>query len=144
MVGGVCAVLHGAPVATFDLDLVHSRAADNLERLLAALGELEAEYRTPGPPGRRPDRSHLASAGHLLLMTRHGPLDLLGAIGHGHDYFALLSRSVEMEVGGGVVVRVLDLPSLIQVKEQTGGEKDRAALATLRRTLEESRKRERD
>ena len=34
VVGGVCAVLHGAPVATFDLDLVHNRALDNLERLI--------------------------------------------------------------------------------------------------------------
>jgi hypothetical protein len=25
VIGGVCAVLHGAPVTTFDLDLVHSR-----------------------------------------------------------------------------------------------------------------------
>jgi hypothetical protein len=33
VVGGVCTVLHGAPVYTFDLDLVHSRAPDNLERL---------------------------------------------------------------------------------------------------------------
>ena len=37
VVGGVCAVLHGAPVTTFDLDLVHSRSADNLARLMSAL-----------------------------------------------------------------------------------------------------------
>jgi hypothetical protein len=29
VVGGVCAVLQGAPISTFDLDLVHSRASDN-------------------------------------------------------------------------------------------------------------------
>ena len=39
IVGGVCAVLHGAPVTTFDLDLVHSRSQDNLNRLLSALEE---------------------------------------------------------------------------------------------------------
>lgn len=32
VVGGVCAVLHGAPVATFDLDVVHSRQLENLHR----------------------------------------------------------------------------------------------------------------
>ena len=32
IVGGVCAVLHGAPLATFDLDVVHSREPDNLTR----------------------------------------------------------------------------------------------------------------
>jgi hypothetical protein len=29
VVGGVCAVIHGAPVATFDLDMVHSRSQDS-------------------------------------------------------------------------------------------------------------------
>ena len=37
VVGGVAAVLRGAPVSTFDLDLVHSTAPDNIGRLLAAL-----------------------------------------------------------------------------------------------------------
>jgi len=30
IVGGICAVLHGAPVTTFDLDIVHSRSPENL------------------------------------------------------------------------------------------------------------------
>ena len=33
VVGGVCAVLIGAPIATFDVDIVHSRTDENLERL---------------------------------------------------------------------------------------------------------------
>ncbi len=36
---------------------------------------------------------------------------------------------------------VLDLETLIAVKEEVGGEKDRAMLPVLRRTLEESRRR---
>src|SRR5947209_8781826 len=80
VVGGVCAVLNGAPVNTFDLDLVHSRAADNLDRLLAALQDLNAIYRGQGCRVIRPTLSYLASPGHQLLMTRLGPLDLLGTI----------------------------------------------------------------
>jgi hypothetical protein len=38
-------------------------------------------------------------------------------------------------------IRVLDLETLIAVKEELAGEKDRAALPILRRTLEEKRKR---
>ena len=30
VVGGVCAILHGAPVATFDLEVVHARNAANV------------------------------------------------------------------------------------------------------------------
>src|SRR5208337_4293546 len=77
IVGGVCAVLHGAPLATFDLDVVHSREPDNLARLMAALDELDAPYRIHGRHHRKPGASPLASAGHQLLMTRFGPLDLL-------------------------------------------------------------------
>jgi hypothetical protein len=36
VVGGVCAVLHGAPVATFDLDVVHSQDSANIRRLLSS------------------------------------------------------------------------------------------------------------
>ena len=36
VVGGVSAVLNGAPISTFDLDIVHSRAPENIDRLLQA------------------------------------------------------------------------------------------------------------
>ncbi|MEK7408096.1 MAG: hypothetical protein AAB225_23740, partial [Acidobacteriota bacterium] len=85
----------------------------------------------------KPGPSHLSSPGHQLMMTRYGPLDLLGAVGKGHDYARLLDHAVEMRAGAGVRIRVLDLATLIQVKEETAGEKDRAILPILRRTLEE-------
>jgi len=43
--GGISAVPHGAPVTTLDLDLLHSRSPDNINRLLLALKEIEACYR---------------------------------------------------------------------------------------------------
>jgi hypothetical protein len=64
-------------------------------------------------------------------------------IGRGDEYDDLLPHSVEMDVGDGVVVRVLDLETLIRTKEEVAAEKDQAVLPLLRRTLEEkSRKRE--
>lgn len=73
-------------------------------------------------------------------MTCFGPLDLLGVIGSGDDYPKLLSQSCEMEISNKLKVRVLTLSALIKTKEETGGEKDRAVLPTLRRTLEEKSK----
>lgn len=140
IVGGVAAVLHGAPTSTFDLDVVHRRDPDNIDQLLKALAVLEARYRTPGRAARKPDRSHLSSPGHQLLMTRAGPLDLLGAIGQGLGYDELIRNAVEMPVGRGLKVHVLGLPALIRAKEELGHEKDRAVLAVLRRTLEEKGK----
>jgi len=69
VVGGVAAALNGAPLTTFDLDVVHSREAGNVERLLAALEDLRARSRLHGESEVKPDRSHLSSAGHQLLMT---------------------------------------------------------------------------
>jgi len=136
VVGGVCGVLHGAGIATFDLDVVHSRTPENVERLLAALDELDACYRGQGTRRIRPQASHLLSSGHQLLMTRWGPLDLLGVIGAGLAFDDLLSQTVEMGIEPGVRVRVLNLETLIRIKEELGHEKDRAVLAILRRTLE--------
>ncbi len=140
VVGGVAAVLDGAPVNTFDVDIVHSRDPENLTRLLAALQELDARYRHR--PEFRPDESHLAATGHQLLLTRFGPLDVLGAIGGGWTYADLLPRSQLMEVAPGLAVRVLDLETIIQIKEEVGGEKDLAVLPVLRRTLAEIRRRQ--
>jgi hypothetical protein len=133
----VSGVLQGAPIATFDLDVVHARDPGNIERLLTALEILEAHYRFPGAEQKKPERSHLLSSGHQLLMTRAGPLDLLGTIGHGHSYDDLIGQTIELEIEKGLQVRVLKLETLIKVKEETAGEKDKAALLILRRTLQE-------
>jgi len=137
VVGGVCGVLHGAPLNTFDLDVVHSREPENIDRLLAALKSLRARYRTPGKRSMAPQKSHLASRGHQLLMTDAGALDLLGSIGHDHVYQDLLQETQKIQVRQGLRVRMLTLPALIRIKEETATEKDKLALMILRRTLEE-------
>ena len=86
IVGGVAAVLQGAPINTFDLDIVHSTDPANVSRVLAALDEFDAIYRAQPDLRLRPTASHLSSAGHQLLLTRLGPLDLLGSIGNGRTY----------------------------------------------------------
>lgn len=45
MVEGMAGALQGAPVHTQDIDIVHARTAENIERLLAALRELDAWFR---------------------------------------------------------------------------------------------------
>jgi len=137
--GGVSAVLQGAPINTFDLDIVHCRSEDNIHRMLDALVRMEAHYRMN--PELRPDASHLSSPGHQLLMTRYGPLDLLGILDPGLDYTQLLDQSVLMDLSDGLRVRVLALEALIRSKESAGREKDHAVLPILRRTLEEQRRR---
>jgi len=137
VVGDVAAVLEGAPISTFDLDVVHSRTVDNVQRLLMALEVLDAHYRMQPERRIRPAASHLLSACHQLLMTRYGPLDVLGEIGQSHGYQELVEHVNEMQAGPGLPIRVLRLAKLIEVKSETAGEKDIATLPILRKTLEE-------
>jgi predicted nucleotidyltransferase len=138
VVGGVSAVLQGAPLMTFDVDVVHSRDPQNIDRLLAALTSLDAFYRLGAARRLRPGPSHLSSPGHQLLATQLGPLDLLGTVGEDRDYNSLLPHTLEVELEE-VRVRVLNLETLIQLKEQAGRDKDLAVLPVLRQTLEQSR-----
>jgi predicted nucleotidyltransferase len=140
LVGGLAAVLNGAPVNTFDVDVVHSRDPANIDRLLGVLDTLQAIFRMQPERRLKPNASHLASSGHLNLVTRFGPLDLLGTIGRDSGYEELLPHSTELEIGDGLRIRVLDLETLIAIKEELGGDKDRAVLPILRRTLEEKRR----
>jgi len=142
VVGAVSAVLQGAPVVTFDVDVVHRRTPDNVRRLLAALRDIDARYR--GDPRRLvPTEAHLMGPGHQLLDTRLGDLDVLGTIEEQTTYEDLIADTIEMDLGG-VVVRVLELSRLIRAKEAAARPKDFAALPVLRATLEEVRKRSRE
>lgn len=81
----------------------------------------------------------MSSPGHQLLLTRFGPLDLLGAIGKGRTYADLIAHATTMKIGA-LDLPVLDLETQIAVKEEISGEKDLAILPLLRRTLELIRK----
>ncbi len=135
LVGGVAGVLHGAPVNTFDVDIVQRRTPENISRLLHSLDLLEARYRHSPDRHLRPGESHLLSPGHQLLMTRFGPLDVLGMIGNNHDYDELIGSAVHMELGSGLIMNVVSLPMLIQTKEEVGQSKDQASLEILKETL---------
>ena len=135
LVGGLSAVVNGVPVHTYDVDVVHSRDASNVNRLIAFLDSVEAVYRMQPERQLKPNRSHLSSPGHQNLITRYGPLDLLGTVGENLGYEELLPHSTQMLISEGIRIRVLNLETLIQLKEQLGGEKDQAMLPILRQTL---------
>src|SRR5579875_3595103 len=140
LVGGLAAVLQGAPVQTYDVDAVYSRSDQNVQRLVEVLNSIDAMFRIQ--PERRlwPNASHLKGSGHLHLSTRFGPLDLLATIGEGLAYEDLLPHSQEMLITEAVRIRVLGLDQIIAVKEKLGNEKDAAVLPILRNTLREAKK----
>jgi hypothetical protein len=133
VVGGVAAVLQGAPVTTFDIDALVKVDADNADRLLAALAALQARYREHDTEVR-PTREDILTGGHLLLMTNSGPLDVLGFIGQGKRYEDVADAIATIDVDG-LPVRVLSLEALIEDKRALGRDKDQAALRLLESVL---------
>lgn len=134
VVGGMAGVLLGAPIVTADVDIVHRRSADNVARLIALLHELGAFVRSD-LAGRKlvPTEAHLTGRGHINLMTRLGPLDVLCEVGDSLGYDELI-QDVERVVVGDLELRVLSLPKLIEVKTAAGRPKDRWAIPILMAT----------
>lgn len=140
VVEDLAATLQGVDVDTLDVDIVPASNEENLSKLLSVLDSMGAIFRIQPSRRLKPDMSHLRSRGHKNLITKFGFLDVLGAIGSGLTYDDLLPHTNEMEIGDGVRVRVLDLPTIIAIKEALGTEKDLAVLPLLRRTLQEKQR----
>lgn len=138
VIGRAAAALHGSPQITLDVDVIRSRTPQSIDLWLPILADLDAWFRhDPADRRLRPNESHLEGKGALLLSTRLGPLDLLGALNDGRGYAELLPHTDLFDIGGAEV-RVLDLQALIEVKAAAGREKDKLAvshlLALVRRT----------
>lgn len=141
VVGGLAAVIGGAPVVTRDVDVLRRRSPSEVDRWLAALSELEAIFR--GDARRlRPNASHLVGPGHLLLTTRFGVLDVLGTIEEETTYDDVLESSDAIDIGG-FSVRVLRLERLLEVKRKLRRPKDQLMVLQIEATLDERRKAER-
>jgi hypothetical protein len=135
VVGGVAAILEGAPMTTLDLDVVVRVDDDNLARLSALLTELEARYRDPAGRLILPTLDRLRTTRVNLLETKLGPLDVMHFVGADWGYEDVLARAHPREIEE-LKVRVLDLAGVIETKEAAGREKDKAMLPLLRRTLD--------
>ncbi|MBL9040404.1 MAG: hypothetical protein JNM83_02320 [Myxococcales bacterium] len=141
VVGGCAAVLQEVPIATFDVDIVHRRTPENIERLMTVLGELDA-YFWPDLARRKlpPRASDLAGRGHVLLTTRLGRLDVLCELTGERGYAELLPHTAELDADE-LHLRVLDLPMLARVKAEAGRPKDLLAVPMIIAAYEERKKR---
>jgi hypothetical protein len=142
IVGGVAAHFYGASYATKDMDVVYARTPENISRAIAALKEMDTIFRDFA--GRRiaPNASYLATANPKLLLTKYGPLDMLGTLSMEDDdtgYESLIDDAtvVDME---GFTVRVLSLSRLIAIKERLKRHQDLLVLPLLRAALERAQR----
>jgi hypothetical protein len=139
VIGGYSLAAHGYVRGTKDVDIVPAPEKENLERLWAALVDLEAEpvetgdFRTEGMPVEfGPDA--LPLGGNWALRTRHGLLDVMQAVIGIKGYTPLRARAISVNleaVGGDVWFAGRD--DLIAMKQAADRPLDRVDVARLAR-----------
>lgn len=131
VIGGIAAVLHGSPSATFDLDVCYATDAGNLAALSEVLMELDVRLRgIEDDIPFVPDADTFRRVELLTLVTRFGELDLLANPIGGPGYEALRRGADRLDLGGfSVLVAAID--DLIAMKLAAGRTKDLAAVEEL-------------
>ncbi len=143
LVGGVAAVAQGAPVTTFDLDIVHRQTDENIEKLMKFLKSIDAYQRRPDDKVIEPDERDLKGKGHVLLTTRFGPLDVLAVIEKGRGFEELLADTVEIEFQD-FKVYVLSLETIVALKQESKDPQDQYRLQILEETLRQMKEKNED
>ncbi len=134
LVGGLAAVVQGAPVTTLDVDIVHNRSSENISKLSKFLESVGAIYRRLDSKLIEPKEEDFSGMGHSLFSTRLGPLDVLAFIEGGKTYEDLLKHTVAVEFRGRTM-RVLDIEMLVELKRSSKDPKDKQRLIVLEETL---------
>jgi hypothetical protein len=134
LIGALAARLHGFPRLTADADITPAADKRNLERLAAALDELDAKVYTESvPEGLVFDRSAaaLGRARMWNLVTTAGRLDI-AFLPAGTEGYEDLAKDAEQFEAFGVHFLAASLDDIIRSKEATGRAKDEDDVLILR------------
>jgi hypothetical protein len=134
LIGALAARLHGFPRLTADADITPATDKQNLDRLAAALRELEARVYTESvPEGLVFDCSPatLSRANIWNLVTVAGRLDLAFQPS-GTEGYDDLAKNAELFEAFGVKFEAASLDDIIRSKEAAGRPKDLDDVVLLR------------
>jgi hypothetical protein len=137
LIGALAARLQGFPRLTADADITPSRDAENLERLAAALRELDAGVYTESVPEGLPFDCSAATLGRAdvwNLVTAAGRLDVAFTPSGTGGYEDLAAGAVGYDVFG-VELWVAGLADIIRSKEAADRPQDRQDVIILREIL---------
>jgi hypothetical protein len=141
LIGGLAAVFHGSPFPTEDADITPDTDDKNLDRLAAALRELNARIRIDDAPEGVPfacDAKGLAAAQTWNLVTDAGDLDIAFRPSGTQGYPDLHRDAVSADIYD-VTVQIASLADVIRSKQAANRPKDQRVLPTLRAILARSR-----
>jgi hypothetical protein len=141
LIGALAARLQGFPRLTLDADITPARDAENLDRLAAALRELDARVFTESIPEGLPfdcSAATLRRADIWNLITNAGRLDLAFQPSGTTGYDDLAASAIPFEVYGGKLL-VASLPDILRSKEAAGRPKDRHDALLIRELIRRSR-----
>jgi hypothetical protein len=141
LIGALAARLQGFPRVTADADITPARDADNLERLAAALRDLEARVYTDSVPEGLPfdcSAAMLSRASLWNLTTSAGRLDIAFEPSGTRGFEDLQKNAIRYDVFG-VTLHAASLADIIRSKEAAGRPQDRQDVLILREMLRMSR-----
>jgi len=139
VVGGVAAILHGAPRMTGDLDLAAPLERENLIKFVEAMERLGYKARVPVDPFALSDAearaSRITEEGMKAFTFFHpkkpfAEVDLL--IDETIDFQGIWERRKDLQAGE-ITVPVASVDDLIEMKQALSRDKDLADIAALRR-----------
>jgi hypothetical protein len=128
VIGGLAGVAHGSSYPTYDLDVAYSRDEPNLERLAAALRQLEVTLtNAPEDLPFQIDARSLGNGANFTFDTPHGRFDILGDVPGMRDFGKLREGASVAEIEG-VAVLVASIDHLIAMKRAANRAKDKLML----------------
>lgn len=136
LVGGLAEAIHGSPMTTLDIDILYDPSSDNVDRLFVFLQSIDVMYRRPDDKIIQLKKEDFLEEGHLLLITRLGPLDVLAFIEQGKTYTDLLEHTTGVEFKG-FELRILNLRTIIELKKNSKDLKDKQKLPILEEILKQ-------
>jgi len=139
LVGGLAAVVQGAPVTTLDVDIVYDRSSKNIAKILTFLKSIDAFCRRPDDKVIQPKKDDFLIMGHRLFTTRLGPIDVSAFIEENKTYEDLIEHTVEIEFRC-FVLHALDLKVLIDLKKTSNDPRDKQRMPVFEETLRQLEK----
>ena len=131
VIGGVCVVYHGAPLATFDLDICCPFGEADVRKIESAVKDLHPAHRlTANKLPLEETRSSFGSLKNIYLQTDLGKLDCLGEVAGVGNFQEVKRQSVVAKFSYGEF-RFLNLDALIAAKKALGRERDLDAVRHL-------------